>query len=250
MQRNFTSLNHSERDHVLRIAHRGASAYALENSLMAFEKAAEMQADIVEVDVRVTADHIPVIAHDADLKRLYGINKAINECTSEELRAVVGDEHEPIPTFDEVARLCADLRMGLYLDVKDVNQRSVESMLASLQRVGLFDYTIWSSFRPDFVAEFKAQIPTAKTSILFGSTHINPVRLAQAVSADFVHPCWENAVPQPHQLLTSDWIEDVREHGLGIICWHEERPDEITALRDLGVDGICSDRPDLLAELL
>lgn len=246
----FTSLNRSARDHVLRIAHRGASAYAPENSLLAFEKAAEMQADMVEVDVRVTADHIPVISHDADLKRLYGVNSAVNDCTLEALRKAVGADHAPIPTFEEVAGLCAELKLGLYLDVKDINPASVQSMLATLQRVRLFDYTIWSSFKPDFVAEFKAHIPTAKTSILFGSTHIDPVRLAQAVGADFVHPCWENAAPQPHQLLTPEWMESVREHELGIICWHEERPEEISALRELGVDGICSDRPDLLAELL
>ena len=52
--------------------------------------------------------------------------------------------------------------------------------------------------------------------------------------------------PQPHRLLTADWLRQVREAGLGIICWHEERPDEIAALYDLGVDAICSDTPDRL----
>lgn len=247
MSQNFTALNRGERDHVLRIAHRGASAYAPENSLLAFEKAAEMQADMVEVDVRVTADDVPVIAHDVDLGRLYGVNRTIRDSTLAELGEATRTALHPIPTFDEVAQVCAELKLGLYLDVKDITPTSVQNMLATIERVGLFDYTIWSSFRPDYVAEFKAHIPNAKTSILFGSTHIDPVQLAQAVKSNYVHPCWENAAPQPHQLLTPAWMAAVREAGLGVICWHEERPEEIRALYAIGVDGICSDRPDLLA---
>jgi len=46
--------------------------------------------------------------------------------------------------------------------------------------------------------------------------------------------------------LTPEWIARVREANLGIVCWHEERPEEIAALRQLGVDAICSDAPELL----
>jgi hypothetical protein len=58
-------------------------------------------------------------------------------------------------------------------------------------------------------------------------------------------PCWEQH-PNPSGLLTSAWVARVREAGLGIICWNEDRPEEITALRQVGVDGICSDAPELL----
>jgi glycerophosphoryl diester phosphodiesterase len=47
-------------------------------------------------------------------------------------------------------------------------------------------------------------------------------------------------------LLAGDWMERVRAAGLGVVCWHEERPSEIAALNALGVDGICSDQPELL----
>jgi len=72
------------------------------------------------------------------------------------------------------------------------------------------------------------------------------VTLAQAVGAAYVHPAWEDMAPQPHRLLTPDWLARVRAAGLGLVIWHEERPDEIAALRQLGVDAICSDAPDLL----
>jgi glycerophosphoryl diester phosphodiesterase len=85
------------------------------------------------------------------------------------------------------------------------------------------------------------------TSILFGSPHVDAVHLARSIGATYVHPCWERH-PDPSALLTPKWIARVREAGLGIICWHEERPEQIAALRQTGVDGICSDAPELLLD--
>ena len=76
-------------------------------------------------------------------------------------------------------------------------------------------------------------------------THVDAVQLARSIKASYVHPCWER-YDHPSDLLTPEWIARVRQAGLGIILWHEERPSEIAALRQLGVDGICSDAPELL----
>jgi glycerophosphoryl diester phosphodiesterase len=231
---------------VLRIAHRGASAYAQENSLTAFHKAAEMLADMVEIDIRITADRVPVVAHDSDLKRLFGINSAIADLTYDQLRAATPPGLEPIPSFEEVAAACAALGIGLYLDIKEFSPAAAESVFASLKKHDLTRYTVFGSFRPDWVAELKAANPAVSTSILFGSTHADPVQLARALNCDYVHPCWENAAPEPHKLLTPEWMRAVRGAELGIVCWHEERPSEIAALQALGVDAICSDTPERL----
>jgi glycerophosphoryl diester phosphodiesterase len=71
-----------------------------------------------------------------------------------------------------------------------------------------------------------------------------------AVEADYVHPCWEHASPAPHQLLTPALIAAIRQQGLGIVVWHEERPEELRELVRLDVDGICTNTPDLLASIL
>jgi len=80
--------------------------------------------------------------------------------------------------------------------------------------------------------------------VLFSSTQVDAVQLAQSARANFVHPCWERFA-NPSALLTPDWTADVRQADLGIIRWHEERPGEIAALRRVGVDGICSHAPEL-----
>ncbi len=230
----------------IRIAHRGASAYAQENSLESFHKAAELGSDMVEVDVRITADNQPVIAHDASLKRLYNVDGQISDFTLEQLKEIT--QSSPISTFEETVKVCRELHMGLYLDIKEINEQAAAIIFEVIDRHHFMKNAIFGSFRPDHLAEIKANRPDAVTSILFGSIHVDPVKLAQSIQADYVHPCWERRAAQPHKLLTEEWLNAVRTANLGIVCWHEERPDEIKALWNLGVDAICSDMPELLVK--
>lgn len=238
----FTIAPHERRG--LRIAHRGASAYAQEGSVQSIKKAAELGADMVEVDIRSTQDDMPVVSHDASLKRLYGIDRNINNIALSELQRLT--QNNPLPTFEEIATLCHELRMGLYLDLKDLSWQAFESIFESVDQHYLLKSTIFASFRADYLAEIKHHLPEATTSILFNSVHVDPVLLAKAIQADYVHPCWENRAKEPHKLLTKEWIASVRSANLGIVCWHEERPAQIAALWSLGVDAICSDTPERL----
>ena len=230
---------------VLRIAHRGASAYAAENSLAAIRAAAELGADMVEIDIRTSADDVPLVIHDGSLKRTHGINGEVSDFTMGKLRRMTGGGR-PVVSFDEAVECCRALDLGLYLDIKRLTVDAARAMFNSLDFHSYMKNTIFGSFRPDYLADIKAARPDARTSILFGAVDIDPVRLAQSIDADYVHPCWENRALQPHKLLTPDRIAAVREANLGIVCWHEERPSQIAALMALGVDAICSDKPELL----
>lgn len=229
----------------LRIAHRGASAYAQEGSRASVEKAALLGADMIEVDVRVTADDVPVIAHDPDLQRVFGVTGTIDTLMLSEVRALTPPHRQPILTFEEMTTLCTSLGLSLYLDIKEVTPSAMAQVFAALRKQGMMKFVIFGSFRPDVVAEIKAAAPDAPTSILFASNHVDPVALAASVGADYVHPCWER-FDSPSSLLDGDWMERVRAADLGVICWHEERPTEIATLNALGVEGICSDQPELL----
>ena len=230
---------------VLRIAHRGASAYARENSSDAFRMAAELGADMVEIDIRVSADDQPVVCHDSSLKRVYGIDGAVGDYRMDKLRRLTAGRGA-ILSFDAALRECRELGLGLYLDIKQLTGGAAKSMLSTLVNEHYLRHTIFGAFRPDYLADIKAALPEARTSILFGAVTVDPVKLAQSVGADYVHPCWENRAEEPHRLLTTEWMRRVRQAGLGIVCWHEERPAEIAALKALGVDAICSDKPELL----
>ena len=231
-----------------RIAHRGASAHAQENSIASIRKAVELGADMIEVDVRITADSVPVISHDADLKRVYGVDGLIEHMTLDQLLALTPPGQEPIVTFEELVKLCYTLAVGIYLDIKALNDPAAAFMYETLKRYDMLNFTLWASHMPDRVAEIKARAPKVLTSILFSSLHVDPVLVAKAVKCDYVHPCWER-FEEPHTFLTETWLEGVRNAGLGIICWHEERPAVIHELRLRGVDGICSDEPELLSNV-
>jgi glycerophosphoryl diester phosphodiesterase len=229
----------------LRIAHRGASAYAQEGSRSSVRKAAELGADMVEIDVRVTADGVAVIAHDPDLHRVFGVNALVSDLTYAQILELTPIEYEPMLTFEQMVEVCASLGLGLYLDIKEITPSAFASVVESLNQYGMLKYSIFGSFRPDFVAEMKHNYPDAITSILFSSPYIDPVPLAKAAKCDYVHPCFER-FDAPQELISGQWMEKVREAGLGVVCWHEERPHVIEQLQALGVDGVCSDMPELL----
>lgn len=232
---------------VLRIAHRGASAYALENSLESLRVAAELGADMVEIDIRVTADDVPVVTHDSSLKRVYGIDGNVSDYKLDELRRLTAGPGA-ISSFAEALDLCRGLGLGIYLDIKQLSQGAALALFAALDERHYAKQVIFGSFRPDYLADIKAARPDAQTSILFNAVDIDAVKLAESVGADFVHPCWEKRAEQPHRLLTPEWIAAARAADLGIVCWHEERPTEIAALKALGLDAICSDKPELLRD--
>ncbi len=230
---------------ILRIAHRGASAHAQENSADALREAARLGADMAEIDIRITADNQPVVAHDSSLKRVYGLDGAVSDYDWASLRAMT--EHSGrLLSFDEALVLCKGLGLGMYLDIKQINGAAARSMLRSIRERHYLANVIFGAFRPDVLADIKSALPAAQTSILFSAVKLDPVKLAGSIGADYVHPCWENRAEQPHRLLTPEWIAAVRAANLGIVCWHEERPAEIAALKALDIDAICSDMPELL----
>ena len=227
----------------LRIGHRGAAAHAPDNSLAGIDAAARLGADAVEIDVQLTRDGISVAAHDLALRGADGGARLIADSTLAELRATPGGAQ--LATLDEVIACCRERRLGLYLELKA--GAAIAPMLDVLRQQE-FDELIVGSFRPDWLADLKAAAPDLPTAVLFSAPAIDACALARAAHADYVHPCWEWRDARPDALITPEWVARVRAAGLGIISWHEERPDVIASLRRHGVDGICSDRPELLQE--
>jgi glycerophosphoryl diester phosphodiesterase len=227
----------------LRIGHRGAAAHAPDNTLLGIGRAAELGADAVEFDVRWTADEQAVLAHDPYLVDADGRAWPIRRSTLDELRAIDLGEGECVPTFAEAIELCKDERLGAYVEIKD--GAAISTVIETLHERKFAGHSIVGSFRPDWLMAVKTAGSGVATSIMFDAPGLDPILLARSVRANFVHPCWERLL-HPSALLTPDWVARVREADLGIICWHEERPEEIAALRRVGVDGICSNAPELL----
>ncbi|MBN1581250.1 MAG: glycerophosphodiester phosphodiesterase [Anaerolineae bacterium] len=223
-----------------RIGHRGARAYEPDNTLRSFRKAADLGADIVELDVQCTADDQVVVIHDTCLIGPDNHILQVRKSTLAELQAIDLGAGERVPTLSEALQVCEQENMGAYIEIKD--GATIPAVVKAIEK---YEHCIVGSFRPDWLADIKSLASQTPTSILFSSSHLDAVMLAQSIGADYVHPCWER-FDHPSSLLTTEWLENVRKAALGIICWHEERPEEIASLRQAGVDGICSDAPELL----
>ena len=229
------------------IAHRGASDYEPENTLRAFHRAIELGADMIELDVYLSADGEVVVIHDEDLSRTTDGKGRVSDHTLDELRRLDAGKGETVPTLQEVIDLTRG-RCRLYVELKGITTpRPVVGLLRANRVEG---QAIVGSFQPALIRQARALAREIPTSLLVGPTGDDPVAVALAAGAAYVHLCWEARSHQPAEFLTSDLLARIRHHRLGVILWREERPEVIRALRGIDVDGICTNRPDLLRTML
>jgi glycerophosphoryl diester phosphodiesterase len=231
------------------IAHRGASAYEPENTLRAFQRAIDMGATMIELDVHLSRDGHPVVMHDADVSRTTNGTGQLGELSLAEIQRLDAGLGERVPTLAQVIDLVRG-RAQLYIELK--GQQTPAAVVKALRQMDFCDQAIAGSFYPWLPQRVKFLEPALRTSVLIAARDRQADFLgwALAVEADYVHPCWEHASPVPHELLTPELVAGLRRHGLGIVVWHEERPEELRELVKLDVDGICTNTPDVLADIL
>ena len=233
----------------IRIAHRGAPAGGLGNSLASFRRAAARGVDMVGAELYITVDGMVVAAHAPFVRDSAGQVWPVGASTHDELRALdLGDGGEHFPTLAQLCAACHAERVGLYAEIKD--GRAIPAVLAQLRSGGIASFSVVGAARADWVAEAKALAPEMYAAIQFDSPHIDPIGLARAAGADYLFPCWAARDGQPHARLTAGWVERAHAAGLGVIGWHTDRPEVAAGLEQLGLDAVCvRGRPlDLSAE--
>ncbi|MEM5581459.1 glycerophosphodiester phosphodiesterase family protein [Roseibium sp. AS2] len=227
----------------LAIAHRGASAYAFDNTLRAFEVARELGADMWEVDIRLTSDGVPVAFHDADLNKVCGLDLKVGDVSAAKLAELTAAAGRPAPRFEEVAELAAKCGAGIYLDAKEAD---AATLAIDILRGHGIERVIVGANTPDYCADLIARDCPFPVSILVG-IGIDPFPVADFCGAEIVHPCWERAGERPDRLLDGAFFAEAAGRGLAIVTWHEERVDVVEALVNMPVLGICSDQPELVS---
>ena len=213
------------------IAHRGASAYAPDNTLAAFRKAAELGAAMWEADLRLTADGVVVAHHDATLPD----GTAIAALSLAQLQS-----RSDAPTLDAILDLAQQCGAALYADIKDLG--ATLPTLDALRARGI-ERAILGAFSPEaarMLAEAGCPYPRAALVPLGADP------FAHAAGADVVHLCWER-MARPQDSLTQTFFERAFAAGQRVVLWHEEDPARMAELRGLPVTGICSDTPELVA---
>jgi glycerophosphoryl diester phosphodiesterase len=214
------------------IAHRGASAAARENTLAAFVKAAQLGADGVELDVRRCADDRLVLHHDARLAD----GRVIRETPAREL-----PDH--IPGFNEALDACA----GMFVNVEIKNDPDdpdfdptdwlAHRVCAVLARRGGGSRWLISSFRFETVAVCRVVLPSIRTAWLVETIDDGVVGRTAAAGHAALHP-WDPIVDEP-------LIRSAHAAGLGVNTWTCDDPVRMRQLIGWGIDGICTNVPDV-----
>ncbi|MCH8501321.1 MAG: glycerophosphoryl diester phosphodiesterase membrane domain-containing protein [Aliidiomarina sp.] len=233
-------------EEVLNIAHRGNSWDAPENTLAAIERAIVDGADYVELDVRHTADGQLVLIHDRDMLRIAGEPRPIwmvdfSEVQDRDIGSWFAPEfsNERLPTLAQAVELLRG-RAGLYLEVKGAPQMPdlVPMVVAELRRLEFIDETILASLAPADLAAARAIEPQLRTSLL---VHTSVGRLAgQDVDMYGIRAA----------LATPRNLNRLRAQEQGVHVWTVNDVAGMERMIDIGVDGIITDRPDVLADVL
>lgn len=221
-------------DLLLKIAHRGARAYEPENTLSSFRKAIELGVDGIELDVRKTKDNELVVIHNADVNKTTNGNGLVNELTLEQIKELVTEKDEQIPTLEEVFD-SVKKRVKLLIEIKE---KGIEEQIISLtHKKGLLNNVIFISFHEDVLKKVRELNDEVETGLVF-VRHKNPIKTALEIKAQFLLSLY--------RFTHSKMINKAHESGLKIIVWTINNKEEVAEYRKKGVDGIASDKPEIL----
>lgn len=233
------------------LAHRGASAYAPENTLSAFRLAIEQRADWLEMDVQQTKDGRLVVFHDLRMERTTNGFGPLRELTLEQVRQLdagswYGSQFagERVPTFEEVVALAREAGVRIFPEVKDprLYPGIEERVAAVISANGYEDSTIVQSFDMTSLARLRQANSRLKLAALYTATA--PLRGEPPAGVTVIGPPWELVNVDPAL------VRDAHAGGRQVVVWSVDSPAPIRGLIEAHVDGIITSRPDVVRAIL
>ncbi|HEX7005197.1 MAG TPA: glycerophosphodiester phosphodiesterase [Trueperaceae bacterium] len=248
-------------------AHQGGDGLWPSNTIYAFERALELGADVLEMDVHSSSDGTLVVIHDDTVDRTTNGSGRVNSLTVEELQALdAGYDWSPgrkgetfpyrglglqIPTLAQV--FDSFPKAPLNLEIKQVEPSIAELLCDRIRAYGREDSVMVGSFHDTALREFRRACPEVATSAGPGE-----VRLLFVLSKLFLGGLYRPAadalqVPETQgslRVVTPGFVEAAHAKNVQVHVWTPNETEEMERLLASGVDGIISDRPDRLLRVL
>lgn len=219
------------------VAHRGASSYEPENTLRAFRRAIDMEADMIEADVRLSKDGVPVVIHDESLDRTTGVSGLVRDYTVDELRKLNAGLGERIPLLSEVLEFVKD-RIGFILEVKEV-EASIPS-LELVEEMGMMKQVLFASFHLDALRIIADSSRSAYLCFIYSK----PGRqLFEARDVGCI------AVAPHYRLLSVESVALAHRLRLKVNPWTIDDPEIAIRVIEMGADAITTNKPDIMVSL-
>ena len=229
------------------LAHRGASAHAPENTHTAFELAREHSADGIELDVKLSADGIPVIIHDERVDRTTDGSGTVADLSLAALKELDAGNGQQIPTLAEVFE---SIGQDLFINVELTNYTTkddnlVEKVVEVVKEYKQEENILFSSFLPKNLKRAAKLLPEVPRGLLtlnnFGGWLLRSFLFGFG-NYQALHPNWKN---------TNQFnVKRVRCMGRRVYSWTVNDPDQMRQLADWGIDGIITDDPALATKVL
>lgn len=222
------------------IGHRGAAAYAPENTLASFREARRRGATWVEIDVKLTADGVPIVMHDDSLMRTTGIDRLVAATPRADLPAEV-------PTFEEAIACFAELGLGCNVEIKPCVGREQETARVTVETLrrawpAQLPPPLLSSFRRASLVAAREAAPEFARAILLGKIDENWQARAEEVGAAGVNTDGTK--------LTAVQAVEIRKAGYALSVYTIDDGDVARALIGMGVDCVITDAPDVILAAL
>jgi glycerophosphoryl diester phosphodiesterase len=240
------------------IGHRGASTFAPENTMAAFRLALEGDADGVEFDVHLSRDGVPVIIHDADLRRTGSMQVRVADLTVGELQEIdVGSWFGPgrsrkfaterIPTLEQLFELFESTDSLLYLEMKSESadrERLALACVEALRKSHLKHRVIVECFDLLGIACISSLDPTIKTAALFEPSLATPPRITSGKRL-IDHALTVNAdvIALHHRLATDRVVHSAKAEGFSVVVWTVDDPAWIARANSCGIDALITNDP-------
>lgn len=215
---------------MLKIGHRGAKGHLPENTLASFEKAIALGVDMIELDVWLSSDKIPMVIHDETIDRTTSKTGLVTDYIAKEL------QHLGIPTLRDVFEL-VDNRCEINVEIKTF---SATQAVLNLIAKNTFNQSkiLISSFDWNALQEVRFHDEDIRIGVLSETDLDLAIAFAKFIKAEAIHPYYH--------LLTAENVEKIKEKGFKVFPWTINEPEDITFVKSLEVDGIITDFPERL----
>lgn len=233
-------------------AHRGASGYAPENTLAAFQKAVDLGADGVELDIQLTKDDQIVVIHDETIDRTSDGKGWVKDYTLEELRAFNYNrtkpeyKHADIPTMREVFELLKPTGLFINIEIKTgmvFYEKIEEKILALAKEMGMENRVCYSSFNHYTVTRIHELKPDAEVGFLYADGPIDMPSYGVKHGVNALHPALYN-------LQYDGFVKECKEKGLKLNVWTVNERPYMEMCCQYGVDAIITNYPDIAKEVV
>ncbi|MGO4530916.1 glycerophosphodiester phosphodiesterase [Paenibacillus sp. 2TAF8] len=234
------------------IAHRGASAVCPENTMIAFERALELGATGIETDVQMSADGRLVLIHDETLQRTAGSEGWVKDCTYDKLRTLDAGSWfhsdfagESIPSLEMLFNLVQGKKILLNVELKNgiVPYKGMEEKVIQVIREWKMEQqVVLSSFNHASLVKCKRIAPDIRTGLLYMEKLYRPYDYAAKLEASGLHP-YKLAVAKEE-------VSAAVAQGIVTYPFTVNDPGDMEMMINMGVQGIITDFPDVLASLM